>query len=122
MATIDLLDRLSGTPGDENDPEDNKIPTHQFYAALVALADGKLTRGQIETYFNIPTTGSQSTQLTTIINNYTGISGGGATDRQIKYLDRLHIIFMLIETQQGQNLFTKTEINTWLTEIANGTI
>lgn len=121
----DLLDRLGGNVSpNETDPQQKKIPVHQFFAALVALADRKLNRAQIETAFDIMTTGQQATDLSFIINTYTGITGTSAavTSRRIKYLDRLHVIFMLSENNRFFSAFTKAEISTWLTEAASGTV
>lgn len=116
----DLFDRLGGDNLTEGDPFNDKLPVHAFYAALVAFADGKATRAQIESALNIETTGAQSTQFDTIVSQYQSITGGGAVERRIKYLDRLHTIFMLIES--GLNPWTKAEISTWLSEVADGTI
>lgn len=115
----DLLDRLSGTNLPENpEPSERKLPVHQFFSALLALADGRLTRGQIETAFDIPTTGDQATDLNFLIDTYTGITGGSSALRQERYLQRVHAIFMLAEHRQFSTTFTKTDIRDWLTAAA----
>ncbi len=102
----DLLDRLSGDVEPEALSPDNKISVHAFYGALVGLADGQITRAQIEAHFGIPTTGEQASQLTTIIAGYQAAADKG------RYLTAAHGIFMLQESGIG---LSKGAVNTWLT-------
>ena len=118
----DLLDRLMGQNLDRTLPEETKLPVHQFFGALIAYADGRLTRVQIETVYDIPNTGPQSLDMDFMISTYAGISGGAAAVREIKFLDRVHAIFMMAETSKFGSAFSKAEIKTWLTDIADGTI
>lgn len=120
----DLLDRLTGDVGESPALTDGKIAVHQFFAALVALANGQLTRAQIESGFNILTTGQQATDLDFIINTYTGITGTNAASefRRIKYRETLHAIFMLAEHGAFGSVFSKAEIAAWLTSVADGTV
>lgn len=97
---MSLLDRLNGT-------EEPRIACHQFYSALVGLADGQVTRGQIESLFGIADTGTDATELTAIISGYQGAADKG------RYLTALHAVFMLLENE-GYTL-TKAQVNTWLT-------
>ena len=126
---MSLLDRMLGT-------EEPGISSHQFYGALIALADGELTRSQIEVGFTIATTGDDSTELDFLINTYTSIvsddySGvGNATIRtaleglsvlskQRRYLDTLHSIFMLTEHGSFDSTWTKADVQSWLTDAAS---
>ncbi len=116
--------------------EEPGISSHQFYGALVALADGELTRAQIESGFNIETTGADATDLDFLINTYTGIvtddfsSVGNAAIRtaleglsvktkQQRYLNTLHSIFMLTEHGAFFATWTKAQVKTWLTNAAS---
>jgi len=99
------------------------------------LADGELTRAQIEAGFAIATSGADATELDFLINTYTGIVSddfsavGNATTRaaleglsvrakQERYLNTLHSIFLLTEHGAFDATFTKAEIQTWLTSAA----
>lgn len=125
---MSLLDRMIGT-------ETPTISSHQFYAAIVGLAAGELTRTQIETGFNIPTSGTDAAELDFLIDTYTGIvsddfSGvGNAAIRnaleglsvgfkQERYKNTLHAIFLLTEHGQFEATFTKTDVMSWLTDAA----
>ena len=112
----DLFDRVRGinTTGAVGD---TKISEHDIYAMLVALADGELTRTQVENAYDIPTTGAQATDLNFLINTYTGISGGSTALRQEKYLNRVHSAFML-STGVLKDSITKADIEAWLTNAA----
>jgi len=94
-----LLDRLKG----DEEPE---IAVHQFYAHLVGLADGQLTRSELETLFNIGTTGVDKTQLDVMINGYTAAADKG------RYLTAVHAIFMLIE--HDDFTLSNGQITSWL--------
>ena len=118
----DLLDRLMGQNLDQTLPEERKLPVHQFFGALMAYADGRLTRVQIETVYDIPNTGPQSLDMDFLISSYTGISGGASALREIKFLDRVHGIFMMAETAAFSTAFSKADIKTWLTDVADGTV
>lgn len=98
---MSLLDRLKGD-------EDPHISAHQFWAALVALADGQTTRAQVETTFNIATTGADKTELDFVINGYQAAVDKG------RYLDALHAVFSLLENGDFPAL-TKAQIQAWLT-------
>lgn len=120
----DLLNRLSGDVDDAPTTGQGKLPIHQFFAALLAIADGKLTTTQVKTAFDIQV-GTQTTQFDTIVTLYTGITDADATElklKQEKFLSRLHAVFMLSEHQSFSDAFTKAEINTWLAEVAAGTV
>lgn len=97
---MSLIDRLSGA-------EDPRIPCHQFYAALVGLADSQVTRAQVESLFDIADTGTDATELTAIISGYQSAVDKG------RYLTALHSVFMLLE-HEGYTL-TKAQVNAWLT-------
>jgi hypothetical protein len=115
--------------------EEPGISSHQFYGALIALADGELTRAQIEAGFSIATTGDDATELSFIINTYTGIvsddfssignvnirtaiEGLSVRTKQERYLNTLHSIFMLTEHGQFFDVWTKADVQTWLTNAA----
>jgi hypothetical protein len=112
----DLFDRVRGI-NTTSAVGDNKISEHDIYAMLVALADGELTRTQIENAYDIPTIGAQATDLDFLINTYTGISGGNVALRQEKYLNRAHSAF-LISTGVLKDSITKSDVQTWLTNTA----
>ena len=95
-----LLDRLQGE-------EEPKIPAHQFYASLVAVADGQLTRTQLENLWTLSSTGQDATELDVIFNGYTA-----AADKS-RYLTAVHAIFMLVEDENFPVL-TGSQITTWL--------
>jgi hypothetical protein len=112
----DLFDRVRGVDTDST-PGNTKISEHDIFSMLVALADGELTRAQIEVGYDIPTTGAQATDLDFLIDTYTGITGGQAETRQEKYLNRIHASFML-STGVLRSSITKADIQTWLTNAA----
>ena len=103
--TVSIIDRLSGA-------EDPKISAHHLFGALTLLANGDITRAEIETGMDIATTGTDATELTFMIN-----TGSGATDRQ-KYLNTLHAIFLLQEKKEFVAQYTKTELQAMLTSAA----
>ena len=126
---MSLLDRMLGT-------ESPGISSHQFYGAIIALADSELTRAQIESGFNIATTGTDATELDFLINTYTGIvsddfsaignvsirtaiEGLSVKTKQERYLNTLHSIFMLTEHGAFDATFTKADVQTWLTNAAS---
>ena len=126
---MSLLDRLGGTI-------DPTISAHQFYGALVAFADGELTRAQIEAGFGVDTAGVEAVELDFLINTYTGITpkdfsavGNAAIrsaleaqsvlDKQRRYLDTLHAIFLLTEHRSFDTTFDKAAIQAWLTNAAS---
>ncbi len=125
---MSLLDRMLGT-------ERPRISSHQLYAALLALDAGEITRAQIESGFNIATTGTDKTELDFVINTYTGIvsddfsavgdvtirtalEGLSVRSKQERYLGTLHAIFMLTEHSSFFETFTKADVQTWLTNAA----
>lgn len=95
-----LLDRLRRT-------EEPFISVHQFYAGLVAVRDGVITRAQLETFFGLSSTGADKTQLDTIIAGYTA-----AADKH-RYLEALHAMFMLLPVVPGG--LSTAQITAWLT-------
>lgn len=126
---MSLLDKLQGK-------EQPDVPVHPFFSALVGLADGQLTRAEIETAFGIETTGTDATELDFLINTYTGIVAddfsviGNANTRaafeqlsvrikQRRYLDAVHSIFMLTEVAEFNARFSKAELQAWLTAAAS---
>lgn len=121
---MSLLNRMIGT-------EQPNISAHQFSSALLGLADGRLTRGQIETAFNIATTGADATELNFIIDTYTGVlpddfssvpnaptRGALENDslrrKRNRYLQTLHAIFLLTEHDSFTLAFTKADVQQWL--------
>lgn len=94
--------------------EDPRISAHQFYSSLVGLALGQVTRAQVESFWNIGTTGADKTELDFIINNYTS-----AVNKE-KYLNALHCVFLLLEATDETGFdMTKGQIQTWLTAAAS---
>jgi hypothetical protein len=112
----DLFDRVRGI-NTTSAVGDTKISEHDIYAMLTALADGEMTRAQIENAYDIPTTGAQATDLDWLINTYNGITGGSAALRREKYLNRVHSVFM-ISTGVLRDNISKADIQTWLTNAA----
>jgi len=96
---MSLLDRLKGD-------EEPKVPAHQFFAALVRVADGEMTRAELETLFSIATTGQDKAQLDVMFNGFTAAADKG------RYLDAVHAIFMLLENQDFS--LSNAEITSWL--------
>ena len=102
---MSIIDRLSGV-------EEPKISAHHLFGALTLMANGDITRGEIEVGMGISATGTDATELTFMIN-----TGAGATDRQ-KYLNTLHAIFLLQEKKEFVARYTKTELQAMLTNAA----
>ena len=102
---MSIIDRLSGA-------EEPKISAHHLFGALTLMANGDITRGEIESGLNIATTGGDANELTFMIN-----TGGGAVDRQ-KYLNTLHAIFLLLEKKEFVAHYSKTELQAMLTSAA----
>lgn len=115
MAT-DLFERVRGVDTDST-PGNTKISEHDIYSLLVALADGEVTRAQVEAAYAIPATGGQATDLDFLINTYTGITGGQQDLRRERYLNRIHTAFMLA-TGELSGAITKSDIQDWLTNAA----
>ena len=126
---MSLIDRMLGT-------EEPGISSHPFEGAIVALADGRLTRAQIEAGFNIATTGDDATELDFIINTYTGIvsndytsvgnvsirtalQGLSVAGKQERYKNTLHMIFLLTEHSSFDVVFSKADVQSWLTDAAS---
>ncbi len=121
---MSVLDRLKGD-------EEPKIPVHYFYGALIGLADGQITRAQIEAGYEIGTTGADAVEMDFLITTYNNIvadpfaSVGNAQIRQAlqdidlkvkqqRYLNAVHAIFMLTESDEF-NTITKAQAQAWLT-------
>jgi hypothetical protein len=98
-AIMSLIDRLAGT-------EDPRISSHQFFAALLRLKVGQMTRTELETLFNISNVGTDKTELDNIIASY-----DSAADKTW-WAENLHSIFMLLE--HADFSLTKTQINSWV--------
>jgi hypothetical protein len=116
--------------------EEPSVSSHQFYGALIALEDGQLTRAQIETGFNIATTGDDATELDFLINTFqnivsddfssignvsirTAIEGLSVLAKRERYKQALHAIFLLTEHESFGSTFTKADVQTWLTNAAS---
>lgn len=97
---MSLLDRLTGA-------EEPRIPAHNFSAALVGIADAQFTRAQVETFFGIGTTGTDKTQMDTIVNGYVAAADKG------RYLTSLHAILIMAE-MDGYTP-SAADVNAWLT-------
>ena len=103
MAVNNLFDRLM-----DNVPQDSpeRISAHYFYAAMVGVADAQFTRGQLESHFDIASTGTDKTQLDFIFSGYQNAADKG------RYLNALHAVFMLKES--GVSL-SQAQVTEWLT-------
>ncbi len=97
---MSLLDRLSGT-------QEPRIPAHQFFAALVGLADGQVTRAQVEALFAIPSSGVDKVELDFVVNGYQ------SAVNKSRYQTALHSIFLLLE--HPDYALNKAQIQAWLT-------
>ena len=102
---MSIIDRLSGV-------EAPKISAHHLFGALTLMANGDITRGEVEVGMNISTTGTDATELTFMIT-----TGASAVDRQ-KYLNTLHAIFLLQEKKEFVAHYTKAELQAMLTSAA----
>lgn len=78
---MSLINRLTGV--------EEKLPVHQFYAALAEYADGQITKANIVSYFGL--SAGDEADLDWLIARY-----GDATDKQ-KFLEVTHRIFILAE-------------------------
>jgi len=116
IMAVDLFERIRGVDTDST-PGNTKISEHDIWAILIALADGEVTRAQVESAYNIPTTGGQATDLDFLVDTYNGIVGGQAATRREKYLQRIHAAFMLA-TGELSGSISKANIQTWLTNSA----
>ncbi len=104
---MSLLDRLKHE-------EEPGIPGHMFYGALIGLSLGELTRSQIESFWNIGTTGADKVEMDFLINTYQS-----AVDKQ-KYINAVHAVFMLLEGSHDTGFdLNKTQIQAWLTSAAS---
>jgi len=114
---MSIFDRMTGVD------DENKMPCHQFASALIGLADGKLTRNEVEVAFSIDQTplSEEQNELDFLIDTYQGISGTPeeVRDKRLKYESRCHHVFMLAEHPSFTTKWTKAEIQTWLTEAAS---
>lgn len=113
---VDLFERVRGVDTDST-PGNTKISEHDIYSILVALADGEVTRAQVEAAYDIPTTGGQATDLDFLINTYNGIGGPNTALRQERYLNRVHTAFMMATSELSGSI-SKAYIQTWLTNAA----
>ena len=102
---MSIIDRLAGI-------EEPKISAHHLFGALTLMANGDISRAEIEAGLNIAADGTDASELTFMIN-----TGAGATDRQ-KYLNTLHAIFLLQEKKEFVAQYTKTELQAMLTSAA----
>ena len=96
----------------------DKIETHQFWGAVKSLSAGKLTQLQIQTGFNIVDAG-EITDLTTLLGYVTGAI---TPEARRNVVDTGHYIGMLSEHPQFLNVYTPAEINSWLSDVSDGTI
>lgn len=106
MAQNDLLDRLRHA----DTAQEERIPVHYFYAALVAYRDSQITRTQLENFFDIGTTGQDKVQLDWVLDKLDNAVN------QERFLNAIHAVFMLSE---DTHKLTKTQAQNWLTVAAS---
>lgn len=100
----DIINRLLGNVDpDSADPQEQKIPAHQFYASVCAVADGVLTRAQFEALYNMS---ANDPDLTTLITGFQAAADKG------RYLNAIHCIGLAEEA--GYNINRATALS-WLT-------
>lgn len=111
----DLWERIRGI-NTSDAVSDWKISEHQIGAWIAALADGEVTRAQVEAKLEIPTTGGQATDLDFLINTYQGIAGSNQFGRREKFLQRVHLAALV---GADDLTITKSQITSWLTTSAS---
>lgn len=83
-----LIERLQGLDGFE------KIPIHQFWSALKELHHSEVTVAQVKTFFNMDA--GDSADFDFLVSQY---NAQPDIDSKRRFVDDLHGIFMLAETQ-----------------------
>ena len=84
---MSLINRLAGL----NDEE--KIAVHYFYAAMLEMHYGEVTRAQIITHFGLET--EDEVGLDVIIAKYQGLSNNS---QKLEFVNWIHAVFMLAES------------------------
>ena len=96
----------------------NRIPIHQFSGALKAVSAGKATQTNLENKFLI-VDAQEKTDLTTVIGY---ITDAVTPEAKRNVVDTFHYIGMLSEHPEFLNFFTPAQINSWLSDVSDGTI
>ena len=111
---MSLINKMRGT-------EEPGISAHWMHGALVALADGQLTRTQIENALGLSTTGTDASELDAVIDTYNGITGNATQIalRQTRYKDTLHAMFNLLGNEDFDAAFTNQDLLDWLVTAAS---